>query len=67
MQQLKKEIDIVAASELNVLVGGETGTEGKSWSLNLSMKNPLRTNHPLIYLNCAALPEVWRKVNYSVM
>ena len=37
MLQLKKEIEIVAASDLNVLISGET--------------------NPLVYLNCAALPE----------
>ncbi|MCS5959885.1 sigma 54-interacting transcriptional regulator [Klebsiella pneumoniae subsp. pneumoniae] len=31
MLQLKKEIDIVAASDLNVLIGGETGHPAKSW------------------------------------
>ncbi|MBN6362315.1 nitric oxide reductase transcriptional regulator NorR [Providencia huaxiensis] len=56
MQQLKKEIDIVAASELNVLVGGETGT-GKELVVKSIHEKSLRAAHPLIYLNCAALPE----------
>ncbi|ENU1226673.1 MULTISPECIES: nitric oxide reductase transcriptional regulator NorR [Providencia] len=56
MQQLKKEIDIVAGSELNVLVGGETGT-GKELVVKSIHEKSLRAKHPLIYLNCAALPE----------
>ena len=56
MQQLKKEIEIVATSELNVLVGGETGT-GKELVVKSIHEKSLRADHPLIYLNCAALPE----------
>ncbi|EPO5266291.1 nitric oxide reductase transcriptional regulator NorR [Providencia rettgeri] len=56
MQQLKKEIDIVAASELNVLVSGETGT-GKELVVKSIHEKSLRAEYPLIYLNCAALPE----------
>ncbi|EPG7579290.1 nitric oxide reductase transcriptional regulator NorR [Providencia rettgeri] len=56
MQQLKKEIDIVAGSELNVLVGGETGT-GKELVVKSIHEKSLRAKYPLIYLNCAALPE----------
>ncbi|MEY0399711.1 sigma 54-interacting transcriptional regulator, partial [Providencia rettgeri] len=56
MQQLKKEIDIVAVSELNVLVSGETGT-GKELVVKSIHEKSLRAEYPLIYLNCAALPE----------
>lgn len=56
MQQLKKEIDIVAASDLNVLVGGETGT-GKELVVKSIHEKSLRADKPLVYLNCAALPE----------
>ncbi|MFQ9950304.1 MAG: GAF domain-containing protein [Escherichia coli] len=37
MTQLKKEIEIVAASDLNVLISGETGT-GKGWWRKRFMK-----------------------------
>ncbi|OAT51357.1 nitric oxide reductase transcriptional regulator NorR [Providencia heimbachae] len=56
MMQLKKEIEIVAASELNVLVGGETGTGKELVVKSIHEKSP-RADQPLIYLNCAALPE----------
>ena len=56
MRQLKKEIEIVAPSELNVLVGGETGT-GKELVVKSIHEKSLRADHPLVYLNCAALPE----------
>lgn len=56
MMQLKKEIEIVSASELNVLIGGETGT-GKELVVKSIHEKSSRAEHPLIYLNCAALPE----------
>ena len=56
MMQLKKEIEIVAASELNVLIGGETGT-GKELVVKSIHEKSSRAAHSLIYLNCAALPE----------
>ena len=56
IQQLKKEIDIVAASDLNVLISGETGT-GKELVAKAVHQGSPRAANPLIYLNCAALPE----------
>lgn len=56
MVQLKKEIDIVAASDLNVLISGETGT-GKELVAKALHQGSSRAANPLIYLNCAALPE----------
>ncbi|WP_213990785.1 nitric oxide reductase transcriptional regulator NorR [Sodalis sp. dw_96] len=56
MQQLKKELDIVANSDLNVLITGETGV-GKELVARAIHQGSPRAAKPLIYLNCAALPE----------
>lgn len=56
MAQLKKEIEIVAASDLNVLISGETGT-GKELVAKAIHEGSPRAVSPLVYLNCAALPE----------
>ena len=56
MEQLKKEIEIVAASDLNVLISGETGT-GKELVAKAIHEGSPRAINPLVYLNCAALPE----------
>ena len=56
MAQLKKEIEIVAASDLNVLIFGETGT-GKELVAKAIHEASPRAMNPLVYLNCAALPE----------
>lgn len=56
MLQLKKEIEIVAGSDLNVLISGETGT-GKELVAKAIHEGSPRAVNPLVYLNCAALPE----------
>jgi anaerobic nitric oxide reductase transcription regulator len=56
IMQLKKEIEIVAGSELNVLIGGETGTGKELVAKAIHQQSP-RAANPLVYLNCAALPE----------
>ncbi|HEX2011323.1 MAG TPA: nitric oxide reductase transcriptional regulator NorR, partial [Roseateles sp.] len=56
MSQLKKEIDTVAASELTVLILGETGV-GKELVAQRLHARSARREQPLVQINCAALPE----------
>jgi len=56
MQQLKQEIDIVAPSDFNILVYGETGV-GKELVARTLHHKSLRQYGPMVYVNCAALPE----------
>jgi len=56
MQRLRKEIDLVAASDFAVLVTGETGV-GKELVVREIHARSTRREAPLIYVNCAALPE----------
>ncbi|EOU9536913.1 nitric oxide reductase transcriptional regulator NorR [Cronobacter dublinensis] len=56
MQQLKKEITLVAPSDLNVLVLGETGVGKELVARELHVQSA-RAASPLVYVNCAALPE----------
>ena len=54
--QLKHEIGVVAGSELNVLITGETGVGKELVAQAIHHLSP-RATKALIYLNCAALPE----------
>ena len=56
IQQLLHEIDVVAASELPVLLTGETGVGKELFARRLHQRSP-RHRKPLIHVNCAALPE----------
>jgi anaerobic nitric oxide reductase transcription regulator len=56
MQHLNREIDIVSKSELTVLLLGETGV-GKEVVARVIHARSLRAGQPLVYVNCAALPE----------
>ncbi len=53
---LKEEVAIVAQSHLSVLVLGETGV-GKELVARQVHHQSQRAQHPLVYVNCAALPE----------
>lgn len=56
MLQLKQEIAVVAGSDLNVLILGETGA-GKELIARAVHRASSRRQQALIYLNCAALPD----------
>jgi PAS domain S-box-containing protein len=56
MQRLFEIIPIVAASDATVLIEGATGT-GKDLLANVLHHASARTEHPLIKVNCAALPD----------
>ncbi|MEQ4619348.1 MAG: nitric oxide reductase transcriptional regulator NorR [Corticimicrobacter sp.] len=53
---LLQELDVVADSSLPVLLLGETGVGKELFARRLHRVSP-RRNHPLIHVNCAALPE----------
>ncbi|WP_408585826.1 nitric oxide reductase transcriptional regulator NorR [Paraburkholderia bannensis] len=55
-RHLIEEIEVVARSDLTVLVTGETGV-GKELVANEIHTRSARAGKPLISLNCAALPE----------
>jgi len=56
IQKLKEEITTVAQSDLTVLIQGETGVGKELVARQLHAKSP-RVDHPLVYVNCAALPD----------
>jgi anaerobic nitric oxide reductase transcription regulator len=56
MKALREEITRYARSDVNVLITGETGT-GKELVARALHASSGRSAQPLIYVNCAALPE----------
>lgn len=56
MRALRTEIDLFAGADLSVLVTGETGV-GKELVVRKLHAQSRRSDRPLIYMNCAALPE----------
>jgi len=56
MERLREEIRTIAESDLTVLVMGETGV-GKEVTVRAIHAASSRGDAPLLYLNCAALPE----------
>ena len=53
---VRNTVAIVAPSELSILITGETGV-GKEIVARMIHRQSLRREGPLIYVNCAALPE----------
>jgi len=56
MQQLKREIALVATSDFTVLITGETGC-GKELVADAVHKASRRAQAPIVHVNCAAIPE----------
>jgi anaerobic nitric oxide reductase transcription regulator len=56
MARLRREIELVAGSDFTVLVSGETGV-GKELVVRAIHAESLRKDGPMLYLNCAAIPE----------
>jgi anaerobic nitric oxide reductase transcription regulator len=56
MGKLKKEVQIVAQSDFTALISGETGV-GKELVARTLHQQSSRSEGPLVYVNCAALPE----------
>ncbi|BFM18125.1 nitric oxide reductase transcriptional regulator NorR [Maricurvus nonylphenolicus] len=56
IKQLNREIETVSQSDLAVLICGETGV-GKELVAREIHQHSSRADQPLIYVNCAALPE----------
>ncbi len=56
LEDLRRDLEKVAASDLTVLVTGETGTGKELVVRTLHARSP-RRDQPLVYVNCAALPE----------
>jgi anaerobic nitric oxide reductase transcription regulator len=56
MRNLINDLDTVAPSMLSVLITGETGA-GKEVVAHHIHRQSERCNKPLVYINCAALPE----------
>jgi anaerobic nitric oxide reductase transcription regulator len=56
MEHVRREIEMVAATDLAVLLVGETGV-GKELAARAVHAGSSRRDAPLIHVNCAALPE----------
>ncbi|TCS41636.1 sigma-54-dependent transcriptional regulator [Reinekea marinisedimentorum] len=56
MQNLYRRILRVAPADITVLIQGESGT-GKELAARAIHQHSLRKDHPLICVNCAAIPE----------
>ncbi len=54
--RLRRELELAARAELSVLITGETGVGKEVVARAIHAASP-RAEQPLIYVNCAALPE----------
>lgn len=55
IQKIVRQIDVVAPTDANVLIHGESGT-GKELIARAIHQASRRSEHPLIRVNCAAIP-----------
>ncbi|RTL33183.1 MAG: nitric oxide reductase transcriptional regulator NorR [Burkholderiales bacterium] len=56
LQQVLHEVDVVAQSDLPVLLMGETGVGKDLFARRVHERSP-RAKGPMVHVNCAALPE----------
>jgi anaerobic nitric oxide reductase transcription regulator len=63
MEHLRPEIELVAASDFTVMVLGETGV-GKKLVVRAIHAASARNDGPMLYLNCAALPETLAEIEF---
>jgi anaerobic nitric oxide reductase transcription regulator len=56
IKQLRKEIELIAKSDFTILIAGETGV-GKELVARSVYSQSRRSDKPLLYLNCASLPD----------
>jgi anaerobic nitric oxide reductase transcription regulator len=56
MASMKSDIEVVAPSNFNILIYGETGVGKELVARQIHQLSP-RRRQPLIYVNCAAIPE----------
>ena len=56
IKQLRREIELVAKSDFTILIYGETGV-GKELVARSIYRQSRRSSKPLLYLNCASLPD----------
>lgn len=56
VKQILEQVDLIANSEVNVLITGDTGS-GKTILAKLIHFKSARRNEPFFHINCAAIPE----------
>ena len=56
MQEIFRKVQKVAATDISVLITGETGTGKELIARELHSRSP-RAKHPFITINCGAIPE----------